>query len=149
MRFKKIVVTTDFSEHSLKAFEWAAYQAKMDGSEIIVVHVLEDLIAPPLFAEFDLSGLNAEAIQEQYKEGVRKRLGDYVAKYFHGQNVRTELITKQGSVSESLANFTKTESVDLICMATAGRGAISLLGTVAERLIRNAPCPVLLIPTHN
>ena len=146
MRFDKILVTTDFSEGSRAAFDFASYQAKMEGSKITLVHVMEELISPVFFHEFDFTGVDTLAIQKKYELDVKDKLDGYASKYFHKQDVKTELLARVGTNSETICDYAKKNGFSLICLSAYGRGGLHLLGSTAERILRNAPCPVLIIP---
>lgn len=147
MFYKHILVTTDFSPAAQRAFDVAAYQAKMEGSKVTLVHVVEELMAPLLFHEFDLGGVDVEAIQKRYAKESEAKLAKIASASFHGQKVEYRSITKTHSVANALCEFAKAQGCDLIVMASQGRsGTLQLLGSVTESVVREAPCPVLVIP---
>ncbi len=147
MYYKHILVTTDFSPAAERVFDIAAYQAKMEGSRVSLVHVVEELLAPTLFHEFDLGGVDVEAMQKRYHDDIEKKLSKIAATSFHGQKVETHAIPKTHSVANSICEYAKSNGCDLLIMASQGRsGTLQLLGSVSERVVREAPCAVLVIP---
>lgn len=141
--FKKILVPVDFSEPSTLALDTAVALAKECGASLTIVHVYEPLaIAVPegyqLFSEEQLTQL-FEEFQRQLAE-QRKR-----AELAGAPQVDTELL--HGFAVGEIQNFAEQCNFDLIVMGTHGRRGLShaLLGSVAERVVRLAPCPVLTV----
>jgi len=136
--FRHILVATDFSEASGRALENALGLAAEYGSRVTLVHVLQPdrqyatLECPP---ELDLQRITAE---QQFKKIVDERhLGDKIS---------TTLL-KHGPVASMVASLIEQEGIDLLVIGTRGRGGLQklALGSVAEELLRVAPCPVLTI----
>ena len=141
--FKKILVPTDFSAHSQEAVRTAADVAQKYGASIALVHVYEPvaytlpegyvLVTPQqlvdLNTEFDRR--LAAAKKEAEAAGAR--------------TVTTELL--QGPPPYEIVDFAERNAIDLIVMGTHGRTGIkhTLLGSIAERVLRKAPCPVLTV----
>lgn len=148
MDFKRIVVTTDFSDDSHRAFELAAYEAKMQKSQIYLVTVLNDWDVPPVFLH-DIA--NPEAIvqyRDQIKAKADQTLKEYAKTYFHDQAVTTHVISSIESPADALSHFANEKQANLMVMSSHGRGALGqfFLGSVVQRVLRSAPCPVLVIP---
>lgn len=141
--FHKILVPVDFSEHSTLALDTAVSLAKDFGASLTIVHVYEPLaIAVPqgyqLFSEAQLNRLFDElhrglALQRQRAEAAG------------ATRVATELL--HGFAVGELQNYAAQNAFDLIVMGTHGRRGLShaFLGSIAERLVRMAPCPVLTV----
>jgi nucleotide-binding universal stress UspA family protein len=141
--FKKILVPVDFSEHSTLALDTAVALAQDSDASLTIVHVYEPLaIAVPegyqLFTEEQLTRLFAELQRELAQQRQRAELAG-------ARRVDTELL--HGFAVSEIQNFAQQCGFDLIVMGTHGRRGWShaLLGSVAERVVRVAPCPVLTV----
>lgn len=140
LKFETILVTTDFSAVSEKAFAPAIDLARAHGAKLLVAHVEEDRI-PPLY--FEYAGISEDDLREQQQKHVREKLEALVAAEV-GEGVETELILGVGIPHHEIVRIAEARDVDLIVMATHGRGLVShaLLGSTTERVIRRAPCAV-------
>jgi nucleotide-binding universal stress UspA family protein len=141
---KQILLATDFSEPSAAALEYAKALADAFGGSIHVLHVLEDLAAHAWTTEVYVAAL--PGVHEEMERQARERLDAVVSPQERDRyGVRTELRT--GSPFVEIVRYAKDEKIDLIIMGTHGRGPIAhmLLGSVAERVVRKAPCPVLTV----
>jgi len=142
MKIKRILVPVDFSEPSLRALDYAAELARALRSSIEVLCVVEPLVYAPLAGPaIDLGAVRAEQeriagarLSTLRRELARKRL-----------RCRTDLRT--GVPYRIIVDRAAKLPADLIVMGTLGRGGLShlLLGSVAERVTRSAPCPVLTV----
>ena len=145
---KHILVPTDFSEASYSAMKYGRALAESFGSSLHVLHVIED---PVLYAPTSEGYVPYVDLQEEMEKSARewlnKVLTDADRERFHAR-----LVTKRGSPFVEIVRYAKGENVDLIVMGTHGRGPIAhmLLGSVAEKVVRKAPCPVLTVrhPEH-
>ena len=145
---KRILVPTDFSEPSRKALAYAEALAKAFGASIDVLHVVEEppmgwavegyVPAPPAYRE---------SIVRSAEEHLRQELSVHAPK-----DATPREVVRLGSPFSEIVRYAKTEPIDLIVMGTHGRGMIAhlLMGSVAERVVRTAPCPVLTVrhPEH-
>lgn len=140
---KNILVATDFSEPSAVALDYGRDLARSYDAALHVVHVIEESMAlhgPEIgFAYAD--------IQRNIEAAVRRDLDAALSADDHRTlNART-VITRAGNVSHAITEYAKNNAIDLIIVGTHGRGAIQrfLIGSVAERVMRTAPCPVLTV----
>lgn len=136
--WNRILVPTDFSETSGEAVRYGVELARGRQAGLILLHVGN--VAAQVATEFPL-GLDASLVDAE-RERLLKILApaDQLA-------LRPEFVTCTGSPAEEIVRCATEREVDLIVMGTHGRGGVShlLLGSVAERVIRTAPCPVLVI----
>ena len=141
--FYRIVVPTDFSACSQEAWALAQRLAGAFGSELIPVHVL---VESPLWGE---SPFNMERVREVYERARtwgRAELDKWAAQATAaGLKVRPALRT--GVPHEEIVALATDELADLLVIGTHGRGGMSraLIGSVADRVVRLAPCPVLTV----
>jgi nucleotide-binding universal stress UspA family protein len=141
--FYRIVVPTDFSTCSQEAWALAQRLAGAFGSELIPVHVL---VESPLWGE---SPFNMDRVRDVYdtaRTWARAELDKWAAQgKAAGLQVRPVLRT--GVPHEEIVALATDELADLLVIGTHGRGGVSrvLLGSVADRVVRLAPCPVLTV----
>lgn len=144
IKLDKILMPTDFSPPSENAMRYAVLFAKEYDAEVIVLHV----ISKSLHLSRTKSELSEEEIENIYvemSEAVQKALVQFIDKFSDGFRVRT--LIKRGIPTVEIVAAAKTEDVDLIVMGTHGQTGIrhSLIGSVAERVVRNAHCPVFTV----
>ena len=144
----RILVPTDFSEPSDAALEYAGTLAGRLGASIHLLHVFEDpYLSGGAFAAEMYAPIPAdlrETLLIEAKEQLQRRLAKLVGEQWHAT---ADVYT--GPTAIAIADFAKEKNIDLIIMGTHGRGAMAhlLLGSVAERVVRTAPCPVLTVRT--
>src|SRR5271163_2704464 len=136
--FKRILVPVDFDESSLKALDIAAKVARQNDATIAVLHIV------PL--DMDVSGMPqyTELIKQQ--EGLdRAKLTSIVKE--HLLEVKYEILDEMGPPAQVIAEVASKLPADLIVMVTHGRRGLARLveSSVAEKVLRNAPCPVLAV----
>jgi len=150
IKLKKIMCPVDFSENSSHALKYALTLAELGEAELLLIHVVEPLSYPqsatlfePLIGEVDLTMKLQSAFEEQLQERVTKLQAEYA-------NVRGKTVT--GNTFVQIIQAAREENVDMIVMGTHGRTGLShvLIGSVAEKVVRGAPCPVLTVkhPEH-
>jgi nucleotide-binding universal stress UspA family protein len=145
--FNKILAPTDFSEDSKLALSYAITLAQKFSSEIIVVHVDQPL-APVMVSELnpgvDVTTMNR--IAEEARMLALKEL-DKATSYLRDNGVRARGLMRVGAPFLEIINAAQSEAADLIVMGTHGRTGLAhvLIGSVAERVVNKAPCPVLTV----
>src|SRR5688572_12273014 len=141
--FKNILVPIDFSEHSAEALRVAADLAQRYAGNISLVHVYEPVqyMMPEGYVFFTSEQITrlSTLLRERLEKAKRSIVESDVA--------RVEAHLLEGLVSSELVGFAKEHACDLIVMGTHGRTGVkhALLGSVAERVTRSAPCPVLIV----
>jgi universal stress protein A len=147
--FRRILITTDFSETSLQAIPVAVEIASHFDAELLLVHVLPvDTPTPwdiPPYADFGLASLPLPEYEAQVRQEVERRLAMVAAKQVHGVKVRG--LVGRGDAAAEVNRMATSEKADLIVLATHGwTGWRHLVfGSVAEKVLREAPCPVLSV----
>ncbi len=143
--FRKILFPTDFSEVSLAALPYAINHAESFDAELHCVHVLDDGFQ--YWSALGPESIPAGPPPEEMHELATKRIERLRHEHLGGctQSVVTEVIP--GSPLKEIIVYAREHEIDLIVMATHGRGAVAhmLLGSTTERVIRKAPCAVLTI----
>ena len=146
VKFDTILVPTDFSPASLHALHYAIGFCKKFGSSLILLHVLEDLPVPTLTA---YEGLDIAAYQERLNEDSRLHFERTVRETPDLGDINLTQKSRRGVPYMEIIDEATTSECDLIILATHGRSGLShfLLGSVAEKIVRNSPCPVLTVKT--
>ena len=143
-RITRILVPTDFSATADAALEYAFALAEQFGASIQLLHVLDD---PFVFEGMSAEAYIAEApaLRTAMLEDARERLRHRAAPRDGVDNVETEVLFGHGA--RTIAEYAAERGVDLIVMGTHGRTGFAhlMVGSVAERLVRTAPCPVLTV----
>jgi universal stress protein A len=145
MAIKRILVPIDFSDDSLNALAYARDFARPFGAELILLYVVEPIYyATP--ADLYVTTPNvAFLMDEQRRIGKQQlaRLGADMEK----KHERFRGVVKVGSPSQSILDTSKSAHADMVIMSTHGRTGFAhmLLGSVAEKVVRGATCPVLTV----
>jgi universal stress protein A len=139
---RRILVATDFSRHADRALEQAAGWATALGSSVDVLHVYE----APLV---ELTPYHL-AIPMQVLDGVRDRARERLEalrEKLAADGIEVAVHLREGHPAEGIAAMARETGADLIVMGTRGNTGLKhvLLGSVAERTLRLAPCPVLTL----
>lgn len=141
--FKRILVPVDFSTHSEAAVRLAADLARRYEGTLDLVHVFEPIAYPlpdgyVLFTPLQLNELVAQ---------LEQQLTRMKAMALAAGAPQVETHVRQGACAADICDFAREGAFDLIVMGTHGRTGLNhlLLGSVAERVLRMAPCPVLTI----
>jgi nucleotide-binding universal stress UspA family protein len=140
--FKKIVWATDGSEAADKALPYVEGLAKSTGAAVEVVHVVEYLVGPK-------SGEPLDPAEPETKAKLDKQVADLTAS---GIDASLTVVAGYNRVAaHAVADVAKESGADLIVVGTHGHSAFSglVLGSVTQRLLHIAPCPVLAVPVHD
>jgi universal stress protein A len=145
MPIKQILVPVDFSEVSMQALDYAVDLSKGFDAAVTALFVVEPLYyaAPP--TAYGAATQVAMLLDDQRKLG-REQLAKLAAK-MEKKGVSFRTLLQEGTPYERIAATAKRIKADLIVMATHGRTGLShlLMGSVAEKVVRLAPCPVLTL----
>lgn len=146
---KNILVATDFSEPSDVAVTYGRVLAKAFGARLHLLHVVPEAMALPWAAATD--GTSLADIQLQWEKEAAGRLQAAAPEDLKGTN-QIVLATRAGDPVQEITGYAKDHEMDLVVLGTHGRGFVAhvFLGSVAERVVRLAPCPVLTVrhPQH-
>ena len=143
---KQILVATDFSEPASVAVNYGRDLARAYDATLHVIHVLEEMRglygADVGFALADVAR-NIEASVQRDLDAAIVRDEDDPLKV-------VATVQRGSNVAHAITNYAKANAIDLVIVGTHGRGAVSrfLMGSVAERVVRSAPCPVLTVRAH-
>ncbi len=140
-RFKKILVPIDFSGCSKKALQYALPLAEKHNSALTLLHV----VPIPAYAAGEFTGVDYSVTTAMRTSGEKEMAG-LVAGVVRGK-VPAESVVRNGSPAIEIVELAKSLPADLIVISTHGRSGLKhvLLGSVAEHVVRHAPCPVLVV----
>ncbi len=140
--FKKIVCPVDFSEFTDEILNYAVDIANKYNAELHLIHIIPNLNYFTPYESF-LTPENLIAIERNIEKEVDKDF-DKITKTL---DMSVKKVVKTGVTFVEIIDYIKTEGIDLVVMGTHGRSAIEhiLIGSVAEKVVRKSPCPVLTI----
>ncbi len=142
---KRILVPHDFSDPSGAAVTYGMALARNFGAELYFLHI-GDRAQTDLETEFPLG------LEGSVQDAVRERLLKIVTPHEQAQ-LKPQFAVRPGSPASEIVHYAKENDIDLIVMGTHGRGMVghAVLGSVAEKVVRTAPCPVLTVrsPQHD
>jgi universal stress protein A len=141
LKLERILVPMDFSRISLKALDYAVPLAKQFGAKIILLHAIEP---PP----YSMDVINVPT-GEGFPVGPMKKELDALAKMIEPDLLK-EVIVRVGTAFEVITNVARDCEADLIITTTHGHTGLKhvFMGSTAERVVRHAPCPVLVVRKH-
>ncbi|HEY2083873.1 MAG TPA: universal stress protein [Verrucomicrobiae bacterium] len=141
LRLRHILVPVDFSECSHKALQYAVSFARQFGAELMLLHVVVAVPPPPQMLVFE-----AETLRGKYHEEAAKHLSDWRKEVASQISVKAVVREGMAAHQEIVAAAHECNS-DLIVIGNHGRGGLArvLTGSTAERVVRHAPCPVLVV----
>jgi nucleotide-binding universal stress UspA family protein len=134
-----ILVPTDFGEAAEAALRYGRTLAATFGADLHVLHVMDNGFLQARFA-------NPATLEAVARQELQDRTAPDEARRFHTHAV----LEKLDPPLDAITSYAKSAGIDLIVMGTHGRegAAHALMGSVAERVVRTAPCPVLVIPAR-
>ncbi|HTL80776.1 MAG TPA: universal stress protein [Bacteroidia bacterium] len=145
--FNKILVPTDFSDTSMQAIRHAAYLASKTNAEMILMHVLP---VRQVFYEMPEPVVMFDDEEESLKIADRK-LEEITQELHRKYKIHPRELKLRGRISHEIMETVKKEKVDLIIMGTHGAKGFEefFIGSNAQKVVGNAPCPVLTIQQHS
>jgi nucleotide-binding universal stress UspA family protein len=146
---KHILVATDFSEPSETALEYGRAMARTFNATLHVVHVV-DTFLPRMVAE--TAATDYGSLIDELEHAAQRHLDATVREDDRRELGAKAVLLRQSGPAQGIVTYAASANVDLIVMGTHGRGGWShlLMGSVAEKVVRTAPCPVLTVrhPEH-
>ncbi len=142
--YRRVLHPTDFSKASRRAFDHAVALAKKERAELLLLHVMipptpfvgNGYVSPKTYEDLEAAALHSAESQMKTALAKAKKAGG-----------RVTAILSEGVPFEQIVRTAKSKRADLIVIGTHGRTGFSrlFLGSVAERVIQLAPCPVLTV----
>jgi universal stress protein A len=140
---KKILVATDFSETSDEAVRHAQELATALRASLYLLHIVSSDLGP---GAPELWGVDSDDLQERLETKAKTEL-DQLGATLAQDGVVPHAATRFGAAADSINDYAREQDIDLIVIGTHGRSGVEhlLLGSVAENVVRGAPCPVLVV----
>jgi len=141
---KRILVTTDFSPESRKAFRYAVAFAKQFGAALDVVSIVEPV---PMMSGPEMSPIAVDP--SATAKSTKQMLVEWIAREVPS-TVRATALVRQGRAFLEIVAVAQQRGADLIVISTHGYSGLMhvFMGSTAERVVRHAPCPVLVVRQH-
>jgi nucleotide-binding universal stress UspA family protein len=150
MAIKEVLVPTDFGEAADSALAYGQELARRFGATLHVVHIAQNIYLQAFGAE--TYAAMAPRLQEQLEREARAQLDALLADADKTYPPTKSAVMTSSTPAYAIVDYAKEHEIDLIVMGTHGRGALAhvVMGSVAERVVRSAPCPVLTVrhPEH-
>ncbi len=147
--YHKILLPTDGSEYAEKAAKHAIWIANQSNAEIIALNVVDTSSLIGLPAE-DLTVKVTEILKEEARKSLEK-IEDLVEEFKKEEGIKKDIKLvkekKEGAPADIILKVVEEEGIDLIVMGTSGKHGLDrfLLGSVTEKVVRSANCPVLAV----
>lgn len=138
---QKVLVPTDGSDYSVRAAEYGISIAKTHEAEVMFVYVVDELVIDQFPKGAQRDGVEAEL------KADGQRFLKYAISLAEKEGVKSTSMLVKGRPFEQIVNSTKSFEIDIVVMGTYGRRGAEriLIGSVAERVIEYAVCPVLVV----
>lgn len=146
MQIKTILCPIDFSEISANAMEYAVFLASHHHAELLLLHVVEHLQE---FEQYQILVFTSQELSEKMEKQAYEELNKLSEQI--KKTIKVETLVRQGKPFVEIIKQAKEKDMDLIVMASHGRTGVShmLMGSVAEKVVRKANCPVLIVRDKN
>jgi nucleotide-binding universal stress UspA family protein len=148
---KKILVATDFSDPSAAALAYGRELARSFGATLSVVHVIDDVA----MRAYGVDGgvfVTDPHVQRQFEENARAQIEAELSYEDRTRLGAAGVVLMSSAPSAAIVSYAHESGIDLIVMGTHGRSGVAhlLIGSVSERVVQTAPCPVLTVrhPEH-
>jgi nucleotide-binding universal stress UspA family protein len=142
-RIRQVLYATDFSAASRRALDTAMALAKSQNAKLTIVHVLAPIVLVP---EQYLDAVTIDQLQKQARQWSTRQLAA-LATRAKKAGVKASVVLREGDAPDQIVRACRSTKSDLIVMGTHGRRGLQkfFLGSVAERVVRAAPCPVVTV----
>jgi len=142
LRIQSILVPFDFSLHSRKALDYAVTFARQFKAKLTLLHVVEPIATPDFAASFPLA-----MEDDKTMAAAKDELQQVVKAARIPQGMIEKILVRTGRSYNEIASAARSRKVDLIIISTHGYSGLKhvVLGSTTERVVRHAPCPVLVM----
>jgi universal stress protein A len=140
LSFARILVPIDFSPHCQKALRYAQALAVQFHAELILVHIVEQLVYP---GDWVLPVL----AMSEFAQETREKLAERLRKLTEAGQTKARQLVRLGRAWQEIVEIAREQTADLIVIGTHGYTGLRhvFMGSVAEKVVRHAPCPVLTV----
>lgn len=146
--FRHVLVATDFSEVARQATHYAASALAPHAGQITLLTVVTDWQVPLTLYEFVPEPSMYESLRNNLLESATTRVKREAQELFPGSDVQSMAVTTLRPVAHEIVDIAARERCDLIVVGSQGSGAFGalVLGSVAQKVLSSATCPVLVVP---
>jgi nucleotide-binding universal stress UspA family protein len=143
-RIRQVLYATDFSATSRRGLETAMTLAKAHNAKLAVIHVLAPIVLVP---EQYLDTATMDRLQEEARRWSTRQLARIAARAKKAGVKAASGLLREGDAADQIVRASRATKSDLIVMGTHGRSGLPrfFLGSVAERVVRAASCPVVMV----
>ena len=140
--FKQILFPVDLSEVSAKIVPYVREMAEKFEAEVHLLFVARIL---QHFTSIYVPHPSINQFEEEMKKGAEKKLQEFIEEYFKDVPCKARVIL--GDAAQEVLNYIQSEGIDLVIMGTHGRKGLEhiIFGSVAERVVKHSPVPVLTV----
>lgn len=140
-QIRRILVPVDFSENSRKAVTYATAFARQFGATVTLLHVVQ-----VNYAYGELGAIDFSSLEREMRTGAQKELAALIDT-LRATGLTAEAILREGSPVKIIAEVAREIAADLLIVSTHGYTGLKhvLMGSIAEHVVRYAPCPVLVV----
>lgn len=144
-KMKRILVPVDFSAHAQQALVYAKELAAFYHARLQLIHVIEAFIPPTFYVT---TGISTITFSAELKAKTHEAMIELLQKT-KGPKVEADFHVIEGNAAYDIVDFAKEKNSDLIVISTHGRTGLEhlLMGSVTEKVVRRAPCPVFTVRT--
>lgn len=144
--FKRILVPHDFSDDAAAALDWAIELAAQLGAELHLLHAYR--LPLEMFSPYGVP--IPDSVMPEIREAARRRLNELKGRV-EAAGLKGQVQLREGPPAGAIVEAARELSADLIVMGTRGRTGLAhvVLGSVAQRTVRLAPCPVLTLKAEH
>lgn len=143
IELRRILVPIDFSDHSKKALQYAIPFAEQFKSSIDLLYVVEPTVYP---ADFSFGQVGFPSVEDELRQRGAEELRALMKNEI-GTRVESRFAVRTGKAFNEIDQYARDEGIDLVVIATHGHSGMEhvLFGSTAEKVVRYAPCPVLVV----
>jgi len=143
LRIRRILVPVDFSDYSKDALQYAADLGRHFHADLLLIYVVESVGYP---ADLGYGGVNISAIEKELSDRARGEL-DRLAGTYAGTKLNISTTVHTGRPYVEILRAAREYGTDMIVIATHGHTGVEhiLFGSTAEKVVRKAPCPVMVV----
>jgi nucleotide-binding universal stress UspA family protein len=148
LEIRVIICPIDFSSISVRAYRHALSLAEHYQARLLAVHIVEEWRHPS--ADFAASAYDLNEFYKGLHETGSRRLREFVKSHTHDE-MEPELIVERGTAPDSILTLAQTQMADVLVMGTHGQRGFDrlVLGSTTDRVMRTAPCPVIVVPPQD
>ncbi|PLX65870.1 MAG: universal stress protein [Denitrovibrio sp.] len=148
IKVNKILYTTDFSDPSACALNYAAEMAKKFDAELVMLHVLLD---ESQMVSFYLPQLTVKNLSKDMEDGATAKMEEFINETAVLNGLEYTCVMVKGIADDEIIKYSKENDIDMIIIGTHGRTGFEhvIFGSTAEKVVRAASCPVLTVHCKN